>query len=66
MRLIDADKALAHIHKRLLETAINNALVPFGDTVCDISLVYLDIAVNRLETWINEIPTADIKNDSLS
>ena len=54
MRLIDADKALEHIKKRLLETALNNTRV-----VCDAAYLYADISDNRIETWINESPTVD-------
>ena len=54
MRLIDADKAIGHIKKRLLETALNNS-----DAVCDASFLYAEIADNRIETWIDEEPTVD-------
>ena len=54
MRLIDADKTISHIKSRMMETALNNALV-----VCDVSYIYQDCAYNRIETWINEMPTVD-------
>ena len=53
-RLIDADKTIGHIKTRLLETALNNATV-----VCDVSYIYQDCADNRIETWIDEMPTVD-------
>ena len=56
MRLIDADKELEHIKKRLLETALNNDRV-----VCDAAYLYADISDNRIETWINEAPTVDVE-----
>lgn len=54
MRLIDADKTIGHIKTRLLETALNNC-----DTVCDASYLYQDCADNRIETWVDEMPTVD-------
>lgn len=56
MRVIDADKALENIKKRLIETAYNNSRV-----VCDAAYLYADISANRIETWINEVPTVDVE-----
>lgn len=53
-RLIDADKTIGHIKTRLLETALNNSMV-----VCDVSYIYQDCADNRIETWVDEMPTVD-------
>lgn len=54
MRLIDADKTKDHIKTRLLETALNNC-----DAVCDASYLYQECADNRIETWVDEMPTVD-------
>lgn len=54
MRLIDADKTIGHIKTRLLETALNNSMV-----VCDASYIYQDCADNRIETWVDEMPTVE-------
>ena len=54
MRLVDADKTVGHVKTRLLETALNNCTV-----VCDVSYIYQDCADNRIETWIDEMPTVD-------
>lgn len=55
MRLIDADEAIGHIKTRLLETALNNSTA-----VCDVAYVYQECADNRIETWVDEIPTVDV------
>lgn len=44
---IDSEKTIAHLKKRLEETALNN--IGFNE------YVYLDIADHRIETWVNEI-----------
>lgn len=54
MGLIDADKTIGHIKTRLLETALNNCSL-----VCDVSYIYQDCADNRIETWVDEMPTVD-------
>ena len=54
MRLIDADKTIGHIKTRLLETALNNCTA-----VCDVSYIYQECADNRIETWVDEMPTVD-------
>ena len=41
---------IAHLKKRLYETAVNNVGVK-----CDADVVYSDIAEKRLEAWMNEI-----------
>lgn len=48
--LIDRRKTIEHIKKRLVETALNN--IGFNEDV------YLDIADHRIETWVNEVPSA--------
>ena len=50
-RLISADKAKEVLKHLLYETAMNNEL--------DIADIYEDIIENRLDTWIELIPTAD-------
>ena len=59
MRLIDADTTIGLLKTRLYETALNNAGVN-----CDASYLYTECADNRIETWIDEIPTVDV--DSLN
>lgn len=54
MRLIDAGKTIGHIKTRLLETALNNCTA-----VCDVSYIYQDCADNRIETWVDEMPTVE-------
>ena len=48
--MIDKLETIEHIKKRLEETALNN--VGFNEDV------YLDIADHRIETWVNEVPSA--------
>ena len=57
-RTIDADVALEHIKKRLYETAINNIPDQLGPafTVTP-DVIYQDIAENRIEVWLSEIPS---------
>lgn len=54
MRLIDADKTIGLLKTRLYETALNNATVN-----CDASQLYSECADNRIEAWIDEMPTVD-------
>lgn len=54
MDLIDRGQAIAHLKKRLIETAINNTGVR---ALCD--SIFADTADNRIEPWINEIPSAE-------
>lgn len=54
MRLTDADTTIGTLKTRLYETALNNATVS-----CDASYLYTECADNRIETWIDEIPTVD-------
>ncbi len=49
-KLIDADKAKEVLKHLLYETAMNNL---------DIADIYEDIIENRLDTWIELIPTVD-------
>lgn len=56
MRLIDADKTIGLLKTRLYETALNNANVN-----CDASYLYTECADNRIDTWIDELPTIELK-----
>ena len=49
--LISRQATLKHFKKRLYETAMNNL---------DLAGVFTEMADNRLETWIDELPTADL------
>lgn len=51
--LISRQAAISHLKKRLIETAINNTGLT---ATCD--AVFADIADNRIETWITELPSA--------
>lgn len=51
--LIDREQTIVHLKKRLIETAINNTGVT---ALCD--SIFVDTADNRIETWINEIPSS--------
>lgn len=48
-RLISLQTAIKHLKHRLYETAMNND---------DLAGVFSEIADNRIETWIEELPTA--------
>lgn len=52
--LIYREQTINHLKKRLIETAINNTGFR---ALCDI--IFADIADNRIEPWINEIPSAE-------
>ena len=54
MRLIDADKTIGHIKTRMLETALNNATA-----ISDVAYTYQECADNRIEIWVDEMPTVD-------
>ena len=57
-RTIDADVALEHIKKRLYETALNNSPDPVGSIFkVTPDVIYQDIAENRIEVWLSEIPS---------
>lgn len=49
-------KIKEHLYKRLTETALNNVNI----SVNDISEIYMDIAENRLNIWIDEIIRGEI------
>ena len=51
MRLIDEDKAKEVLKKLLYETALNNT--------GDFSIMCVNIAQERLDTWLGLVPTAD-------
>ena len=53
MDLIDRQQTIAHLKKRAVETAFNN---PDSKELVD--NVYFELAENRIEPWINEIPSA--------
>lgn len=55
--LISRKEARELLYKRLYETALNNV----GVCMDSIEEVYQDIADNRLDTWISEIPPSDEK-----
>lgn len=48
---IDSEKTIAHLKKRLTETALNN--IGYNEDV------YLNIADYRITTWVNEVPSAE-------
>ena len=52
---IDRRAAVAHIKKRLIETAIENA-----GYMADAGIIYEEIEENRIDTWINELTAADV------
>ena len=49
--LINRQEAIDHLKIRLVETALNN----FG-TIASSEKIYEDIADNRVETWLRELP----------
>ena len=51
--LIDRQEAIEHCKKRLYESAYNNTMV-----VCDVSYIMQDIADNRIDVWLKELPSA--------
>ena len=52
--LINRQKVLDHIRTRLFETALNNVgYITTYDKVCE------DIAINRIDTWINEMESEE-------
>lgn len=53
---ISRTETINHLSKRLYESALNNM-----GYECDADDVFIDIADNRLETWINELPTVHTK-----
>ena len=56
--LISREAAREHMKKRLYETAINNV-----GYVTDASEIYEDVADERLDTWINEVPSEEATPD---
>ena len=54
-RLIDAEKAKTDLKHWCMETAINN--IEAG--ICFPGDVYADVAQNRIDVWIDNIPTVD-------
>lgn len=50
--LISRQAAIDHLQHRLMETAINNVGV-----VDDVDYVYEDLSDNRIEAWIDELPS---------
>lgn len=51
--LISRQEAIAHLKKRLIETAINNIGV-----IARCDSIFEDTADNRIGPWINELPSA--------
>ena len=56
-KYIDAKTAEKCLISRAYESAIYNIGVEFKDA----ALVYKDLAENRIPTWIDNIPTADVE-----
>ena len=56
-RYIDADKAVRLLQGRLMETGNNNC-----GFKCDAGSVYQDVG-ERIPRWIDEIPTADVREN---
>ena len=52
MDLIDRQDAIEHCKKRLYESALNNVGVIADD-------IFSEIADNRIEIWLNELPSAE-------
>lgn len=52
--LISRQDAIEHCKKRLYESALNNVGV-----MCMANNVFSEIADNRIETWLNELPSAE-------
>ena len=50
--LISRQQTIEHLKKRLIETALNNTGVKAS---CD--SIFADTADNRIEPWVNEVPT---------
>ena len=50
---IDRQEAIAHLKKRLIETAINNVGV-----IARCDSIFGDTADNRIGPWLNELPSA--------
>ena len=48
------EDVIKHIKNRLYESACNNTTYQ-----CNADEVFTDIAENRIETWINEMPSYD-------
>lgn len=56
---ISREETILHISERLYETAMNNQGYEITmDKACE------DIALNRLKTWINELPSVTPKAES--
>ena len=54
MDLIDRQSAIEHCKKRLYESALDNVGV-----MCMANNVFSEIADNRIETWLNELSSAE-------
>lgn len=64
MRLIEADKAKEVLKHQLYETAMNSIksmvdVSPYKQIGIDMSPIYEDIAKNRIDIWVNLVPTVD-------
>lgn len=57
-KYVNADIAYKKLQELLYETALNNS-----DEYGFISDVYVDIAENRLATWIDLIPAANVQKE---
>ena len=58
MRYIDAEDVFNSIQKRLYQSAYYNVGIE-----AKVDEVFEDIAKNRLQQWVDEIPTADVNGE---
>ena len=56
-RYIDAEKAKEELKHWCMETAVNSVGIGIGYQ-CD---AYADVAINRIDKWIDDVPTADVQ-----
>ena len=56
-RYIDAEQAKTELKHWCMETAINNV----GSVIGYPEDIYADVARNRIDIWIDNVPTADVQ-----
>lgn len=56
-RYIDAEQAKTELKHWCMETAINNV----GSVIGYPEDIYADVARNRIDIWIDNVPTADVR-----
>lgn len=56
-RYIDAEQAKTKLKHWCMETAINNV----GSVIGYPEDIYADVAQNRIDIWIDNVPTADVQ-----